>query len=82
MDARRQRLGPDAALALLKDVDTVIATRGRRRVELNLRKARPGREELLGLLLGPSGSLRAPTIRVGRTLVVGFDEETYARVLE
>jgi hypothetical protein len=32
-------------------------------------------------MLGPTGNLRAPTLRVGRTLIVGFDEETYRRVL-
>jgi len=32
-------------------------------------------------MLGPTGNLRAPTLRNGKTLVVGFDEEVYARVL-
>jgi hypothetical protein len=32
-------------------------------------------------LLGPTGNLRAPTLRIGRTLLVGFDEATYARLL-
>jgi hypothetical protein len=32
-------------------------------------------------MLGPYGKLRAPTIRVGRTLVVGFNESTYRCVL-
>ena len=32
-------------------------------------------------LLGPTGNLRAPTMRVGKTLLVGFDESSYADVL-
>jgi hypothetical protein len=32
-------------------------------------------------LLGPTGNLRAPTLRVGTTLIVGFHEETLASVL-
>jgi hypothetical protein len=32
-------------------------------------------------MLGPTGNLRAPTLRAGRTLVVGFDEEAYRKVL-
>ena len=32
-------------------------------------------------LLGPTGNLRAPTLRKGKTLVVGFNEEAYRRVL-
>ena len=38
----------------------------------------PGDEALLGCMLGPTGNLRAPTIRSGKTLVVGFHEEIYA----
>ena len=35
--------------------------------------------EIAAVLIGPSGNLRAPTVRKGRVLLVGFDEETYAR---
>ena len=28
-------------------------------------------------MLGPTGNLRAPTFKAGRTLVIGFDEATY-----
>jgi len=31
-------------------------------------------------MLGPTGNLRAPCIRRGKTVVVGFDEETYERL--
>ena len=31
--------------------------------------------------LGPTGNLRAPTARVGKVLLVGFDEETWLDVL-
>jgi hypothetical protein len=31
-------------------------------------------------MLGPTGNLRAPTARVGKTLVVGFNEEAYGRI--
>jgi hypothetical protein len=41
---------------------------------VNLRKEKPGNETLLSLLLGPTGNLRAPTLRLGRTLLVGFDQ--------
>jgi hypothetical protein len=50
-------------------------------VHLDLRKGKPDRATLEGLLLGRSGTLRAPTLRRGRTLIVGFDEDTYRRVL-
>ena len=38
-------------------------------------------KEVVDALLGPTGNLRAPTVRVGKTLLVGFDESSYADVL-
>jgi arsenate reductase-like glutaredoxin family protein len=55
--------------------------KGAKVVHLNLRRDKPDRPTLLGLLLGPSGNLRAPTMRKGRTLLVGFDEATYKAIL-
>ena len=31
-------------------------------------------------MLGPTGNLRAPTVRAGATLVVGFNEDAYVDV--
>jgi hypothetical protein len=33
--------------------------------------------ELLDAMLGPTGNLRAPTIRRGKTVLVGFNEELF-----
>jgi len=32
-------------------------------------------------MLGPTGNLRAPTLRAGKTVLVGFNEEAWARAL-
>ncbi len=56
--------------------------RGQKAVHVDLKKSRPGKAELLALLLGPTGGLRAPTLRVGRTLLVGFNEKAYATALK
>jgi len=55
--------------------------KGKKVVHLDLRKDKPAKSELLDLLLGPTGNLRAPTVRKGRTLLVGFDEATYKDIL-
>ena len=51
-------------------------------VHLVLKGAHPSKEALTALLIGPSGNLRAPTVRKGQTLLVGFDEETYRRFVK
>lgn len=79
-DAKKATIKGDAALAVLRDVDELYATRGKKVVHVDLRREKPDAETLRSLLLGPSGNLRAPALRRGRTLIVGFDEATYARV--
>ena len=41
----------------------------------------PNDEELLKLMLGRSGTLRAPTLRRGKTLLVGFNADAYDNTL-
>jgi arsenate reductase-like glutaredoxin family protein len=81
VDARKTTLKEKEALALVQEVDEIYASKGKRIVHFDLRKEKPDRAALLGLLLGPTGNLRAPTLRKGRTLLVGFDEAAYAKVL-
>jgi hypothetical protein len=81
VDAKKQTIKGDQALGVLAGVDQLYAAKGKRVVHVDLRKSKPDRAALLGLLLGPTGNLRAPTLRKGRTLLVGFDESTYRRVL-
>ena len=81
-DAKKATIKGDAALSVLKDVDEIYVAKGKRVVNVDLRREKRPRAELLGLLLGPTGNLRAPTLRKGRTLIVGFDEATYKRLLD
>ena len=81
MDAKKQTISGGYALSVLANVDDLYVVRGKRVVHVDLRKDKPDRATLLGLLLGPTGNLRAPTLRTGRTLLVGFDEATYRQVL-
>ena len=38
-------------------------------------------KELLDAMLGPTGNLRAPTIRRGKTVLIGFNEELFTEKL-
>jgi hypothetical protein len=80
VDAKKTRLGLKAALALLDGADVLYAARRGKVERVDLRAGRPDRVTVERLLLGPTGNLRAPTLRVGRTLLVGFDEPTYRQV--
>ncbi len=81
MSATKTRFGRDDALKLLAGVETVVASRGKNVVVLDLKRDKPDEETLLAQLLGPTGNLRAPTARVGKTLLVGFNDGAYRQVL-
>lgn len=81
VDATKNRMGPDAALGLLEGVSQLVAVRGKKVEKFDLKKDRPADDVLLGYLMGPTGNLRAPTARVGKTMIVGFNEEAYSELL-
>jgi arsenate reductase-like glutaredoxin family protein len=69
------------ALAVLEGVKDLHIAKGKAALRIDLTKDRPSDEELLQLLLGRSGKLRAPTLRVGTTLVVGYNADLLASTL-
>jgi arsenate reductase-like glutaredoxin family protein len=81
VDARKVRIDANDALKLLDGIERLIAARGKKVEVFDLRKNRPDDRELLARMMGPTGNLRAPTARIGTTLVVGFNEEAYREVL-
>ena len=74
-----KKLGRDDAVALTRQCDTVIVAKGKKVTTFDA-SADPA-DEMVNAMLGPTGNLRAPTVRSGRTLLVGFNEERYAAVL-
>jgi arsenate reductase-like glutaredoxin family protein len=80
-DATKERRGRDEALSLARSVDRIVAGRGKKVVTIDLKKDRPDDDELAAVMLGPTGNLKAPTIRLGRTLVVGFSDAAYQQEL-
>ena len=81
VDAKKERYGRDAALALLAGATTVLVAKGPRVTRFDLKSDRPDDDTLASAMLGPTGNLRAPTLKVGRTVLVGFNAEMYAEVI-
>ena len=80
VDARKATMKERDALALVREVHEIYSAKGKKVTHVNLRKEKLTQESLKKLLLGPTGNLRAPTLRKGKTLIVGFDQETYQRL--
>ena len=72
--------GP-SALAVLDGVKDLYVAKGKTALHFDLSAERPPDPELLELLLGRSGKLRAPTLRSGDRLIVGYNAELLAATL-
>ena len=81
VDARKARLSLKDALAMLAEADELISARGKKVERIDLRRTMLSKVEVERLMLGPTGNLRAPTCRVGRKVIVGFDEATYKTLI-
>ena len=73
--SRKQPLTDADARALLKTVETVIIAKGKAYREM------PAGDATLADLRGPTGNFRAPMLRKGKTLLVGFHEPTLAKLI-
>jgi arsenate reductase-like glutaredoxin family protein len=70
-------LGADRARALVKDAKRLLVMKGRKVAVFDLTKDKPRDAELLELMLGTTGNLRAPVVVRGGTVLVGFNEDVY-----
>ena len=69
-----RKLAQKDAAALAKQASKVIVAKGKKVTQF------AGGKQAVAAMLGPTGNLRAPTIRKGKTLVVGFHEEVFEKV--
>jgi len=59
----------------LKDAERISVAKGKKVQTFDNVAAQ--KEEVLKHVMGPSGNLRAPTYRVGKSFVIGFNPDLY-----
>ena len=74
-----KKLGRDRAAELAEAASKLIVAKGKKVATFDLKKSID--DDAIDAMLGPTGNLRAPTMKVGKTIVVGFNEDEYANVL-
>lgn len=74
-----RKLGREDAASLAASVKRLIVAKGKK-VDSFAVGGKPS-DEAVNAMLGPTGNLRAPTLRAGDTLLVGFNEDRYREVL-
>jgi arsenate reductase-like glutaredoxin family protein len=75
VSANKTRLPLDQAMDLIKGIDHIYSAKQNKVIHLDLKKDKPSKEEIASNILGPTGNLRAPAIKAGKTLIVGFNKE-------
>jgi hypothetical protein len=69
-----KKLGRADAAALAKQASKVIVAKGKAVQE---HAGGQAGKAVVDAMLGPTGNLRAPALRVGKTVLVGFHEDVY-----
>ena len=77
VDARKASLGEEAAWQLLSGAAEILVAKGKKVQSYNPEV--DAKEAILAAALGRSGTLRAPTLRIGERLYIGFGEGLYSQ---
>lgn len=77
-DARKQSYRGEEVWQLLAEAEKVYVAAGKEVLEFE--PATADRNLLLKKVIGPSGNLRAPAIRVGKVFYIGYNSETYKKL--
>lgn len=70
------RYGEDALEELFGSASKLIVMKGKKVLTFN--PSKDDADEIAKVALGPTGNLRAPAIRMGKTWLIGFNEDAYA----
>ena len=81
VDAKKEKIGSDDAIGLVRTHSKLVVARGKKALTFDLKNDAPADEEILTLIMGRSGNLRAPSWTRGKTMVVGFHAEAYGETL-
>jgi len=77
-DARKQSYPGEAAWQLLAEAEKVFVAVGKKVVEFD--PATVDRDLLLKKVIGPSGNLRAPALRIGKIFYIGYHPDMYKKL--
>ncbi len=72
-----KKLGREDALGIARQAKRLIAAKGKKVTAVDVTAKTPTDDELAALMLGPTGNMRSPTVRVGQTLLVGYNDQVF-----
>lgn len=79
VDAKKVRFSGAEALNVVRQAEELWIAKGKNVRRVKLTKEPIEDDDLRKLILGPSGNLRAPAIRRGRRMFIGFEPTEFAK---
>lgn len=80
MNATKERFGEADLANLFHGASKIFVAKGKK--VLSFDAQHDEFDEITKVALGPSGNLRAPSVRRGKTWIIGFSEAAYAEVFD
>jgi hypothetical protein len=77
--ANKRKIPEEEALGLARQAKRILVARGKKLIVFNTAD-NPDDAAIAKVILGRSGTLRAPAIRAGDDFLVGFHQEAYTEV--
>jgi len=74
--ANKIKIHREEALELARSAEAVWVTKGKKLIQFDPASGTSD-DDIASLILGRSGTLRAPAFRAGRVFMVGYSEEAY-----
>ena len=79
VEARKVKISGEEAWAILRQARQLVVGKGKKVLVFD--PASDDRETIMQACLGRTGNLRAPTLKIGDLVLVGFNEAMYADYL-
>lgn len=75
VNASKNTINGDAVWDFVKNAEKVVVTSGKKILEFSPEN---DKEEMMQKIKGKTGNLRAPAVRVGNTLYIGYNDQLYS----
>ena len=77
MDARKERYEAGDLRRLMRGAKSVLVAKGKKSERFDLTQGGDVWKRLAKVAIGPTGNLRAPTLKLGNRWIVGFGEDAW-----
>ncbi len=74
VNASKETISGDDIWDLVKKSEKIVVASGKKIIEFSLND---DRNDILAKIAGRTGNLRAPTLKIGSSFYIGFNEELY-----